>query len=394
MKKSETAAPPKKVQLGRPGNTLQMGIVGLPNVGKSSSFNLLSKLQVPAKNVMFCTIDPNKAKVEVPDQRFDKLCEIYKPKSKVPASLNILDIAGLVKGASQNQGMGNAFLSHIQSVDGIFHVVRGFDDEDIQHFEGDIDAVRDLDIIHGELMEKDKAVLKKNLEELERVVGRTNNKEAKEEKAVLDKVNELYEKNVNVRDQDWNYKEIDILNKYLFFTAKPVVYLVNISEQDYIKKKNRWLGKISAWVNEHGGGKIIPYSVAYEAKLLEASEEERVKIIKETGADSALPKIINAGYHSLDLIHYFTAGEDEVKCWTIRKGTKAPGAAGVIHTDFERGFISAEVMKYDDLITHGTENEVKKEGKVRTEGKNYEVNDGDIIYFKFNVSDPGAKKKK
>ncbi len=385
MKKgADSTQPPKKVHLGRPGNTLQMGIVGLPNVGKSSTFNLLSKLQVPAKNVMFCTIDPNKAKVEVPDIRFDKLCEIYEPKSKVPASLNILDIAGLVKGASQNQGMGNAFLSHIQSVDGIFHVVRGFDDEDIQHFEGDVDAIRDLDIIHGELMEKDKAVLKKNLDELERVVGRSNNKDAKEEKAVLDKVNELYEKNLNVRDQDWNYKEIDILNKYLFFTAKPVVYLVNISENDYIKKKNKWLGKISKWVNEHGGGKIIPYSVSFESRLLSATEEERKDIIKETGADSALPKLINAGYHSLDLIHYFTSGEDEVKCWTIRKGTKAPGAAGVIHTDFERGFISGEVMKYDDLIALGNEYEVKKEGKVRTEGKNYEVKDGDIIYFKKN----------
>jgi len=396
MKKAaaEAAAPQKKVQLGRPGNTLQMGIVGLPNVGKSSTFNLLSKLQVPAKNVMFCTIDPNKARVEVPDTRFDKLCEIYKPKSKVPASLNILDIAGLVKGASQNQGMGNAFLSHIQSVDGIFHVVRGFDDEEIQHFEGDVDAIRDLDIIHGELMEKDKAVLKKNLDELEKTCNRTNNKDSKEEKAVLEKVHELYEKSINVRDHDWNYKEIDILNKYLFFTAKPIVYLVNISEIDYIKKKNRWLAKISVWVNEHGGGKIIPYSVAYESRLLAASEEERKNILKETGVDSALPKIINAGYYSLELIHYFTSGEDEVKCWTIRKGLKGPQAAGVIHTDFERGFISAEVMKYDDLIALGTENEVKKEGKVRTEGKNYEVCDGDIIYFKFNVSDPGAKKKK
>lgn len=393
MKKGKEE-PPKKVQLGRPGNTLQMGIVGLPNVGKSSTFNLLSKLNIPAKNVMFCTIDPNKAKVEVPDSRFDFLCESYKPKSKVPASLTILDIAGLVKGASQNQGMGNAFLSHIQSVDGIFHVVRGFDDEDIQHYEGDLDAVRDLDIIHEELIEKDKAMLNKNLEEVEKVVKRTNNKDSKEEKACLEKVKEAYEKGQNVRDLQWTYKEIDILNRYLFFTAKNVVYLVNISENDYIKKKNKWLGKISKWVNEHGGGKIIPYSVAYEARLLEASEEERKKIIAETGVDSALPKIINAGYHSLELIHYFTAGEDEVKCWTIRQGVKAPGAAGVIHTDFERGFISAEVMKYDDFVKLGGEQEVKKEGKVRTEGKNYEVIDGDIIYFKFNVSDPGAKKKK
>jgi obg-like ATPase 1 len=393
--KKKKEEPPKKVLLGRPGNTLKMGIVGLPNVGKSTTYNLLSKLQAPAENYMFCTIEPNKAKVDIPDVRFDNLCRIYKPKSEVRASLSILDIAGLVKGASQGQGMGNAFLSHVQSVDGIFHVVRAFDDEEVQHYEGEVDPIRDLDIIQTELMEKDKAIIIKNLEELEKLINRTNNKDAKEDKAVLDKVMELYKNNLNVRDADWNYKEIDILNKYLFFTAKPVVYLVNISEQDYIKKKNKWLGKIQTWINTHGGGKIIPYSVAFEKKLDEAATpEDKQKIINDSGAESALPKVITSGYYALDLIHYFTAGEDEVKCWTIRKGLKAPQAAGVIHTDFERGFISAEVMKYDDLIALGTENEVKKEGKVRTEGKNYEVQDGDIIYFKFNVSDPGAKKKK
>lgn len=384
---------PAKVLLGRPGNTLKMGIVGLPNVGKSSTYNLLSKLQAPAENYMFCTIEPNKAKVEVPDVRFDKLVEIYKPKRKVQASLNILDIAGLVKGAAQGQGMGNSFLSHVQSVDGIFHVVRAFDDEEVQHYEGEVDPIRDLDIIQSELMEKDKSGLLVSIAELEKVINRTNGKDQKEEKAVLDKVLELYNENKNVRDANWNYKEIEILNKYLFFTAKPVVYLVNISEQEYIKKKNKWLGKIQNWINSHGGGKIIAYSVAFEQKLANcASDEERRKIVAETGSDSALGKIITAGYHSLDLIYYFTGGEDEVKCWTIRKGLKAPGAAGVIHTDFERGFISADVTKYEDLVQLGSENEVKKAGLVRTEGKNYEVQDGDIIYFKFNVSDPKKKK--
>jgi len=370
-----------------------MGIVGLPNVGKSSSFNLLSKLQVPAENYMFCTLDPNKSKTEVPDERFTKLCEIYKPKSKVPASLTILDIAGLVKGASQGQGMGNEFLSHIQSVDGIFHVVRAFDDDEIQHFEGDVDPERDLDIIQGELMEKDKVLINKNLEELEKVIKRTNGKPEIEERDVLKKILDLYSKNLNVRDAEWNYKEVDVLNKYLFFTAKPFVYLVNISEKDFINKKNKYLPKIKKWIDSHGGGDLIPYSVAFEAKWISASPEEKEKITKDTGATSALPKIIRTGYHSLNLIHFFTAGEDEVKCWTIRAGTKAPGAAGTIHTDFERGFIAAEVMKYDDLIVLGTEQNVKKEGKVRTEGKSYEVLDGDIIYFKFNVSDPGKKKK-
>ena len=241
-------------------------------------------------------------------------------------------------------------------------------------------------------MEKDKVTLAKNIDELEKVISRTNKKEEKEEKAVLDRVMELYNENKNVRDVNWNYKEIEILNKYLFFTAKPVVYLVNISEQEYIKKKNKWLGKIQQWINAHGGGKIIPYSVAYEQKLFDASDAKKEEMIKANGADSSLGKIITAGYHSLDLIHYFTGGEDEVKCWTIRKGLKAPGAAGVIHTDFERGFISADVTKYEDIDRLGSENEVKKAGLVRTEGKNYEVQDGDIIYFKFNVSDPKKKK--
>jgi len=393
MKKGKKEEEPKKVQLGRPGNTLQMGIVGLPNVGKSSTFNLLSKLNIPAKNVMFCTIDPNKAKVEVPDDRFDHLCAAYKPKSRVAAALTVVDIAGLVKGASTGAGMGNAFLSHIQSIDAIFHVVRGFDDEEIQHYEGDIDAVRDLDIIHEELMDKDKAMLEKAMGEVEKVVKRNNKKEDKEELEVLNRVKETYDKGENVRDQQWNYKEIDILNKYLFFTAKNVIYLVNISEPDFLKKKNRWLAKISKWVTGHGGGKILPYSVAYEQRLLEAGAEGAKKIIEETGVKSAIPTIINAGYGALELIHYFTSGEDEVKCWTMRKGLKAPQAAGIIHTDFERGFINAEIMKYSDFLELGGEAEIKKEGKVRVEGKNYEVIDGDIIYFKFNVSDPGKKKK-
>jgi len=198
---------------------------------------------------------------------------------------------------------------------------------------------------------------------------------------------------LNVRDAEWNNKEIDVLNKYLFFTAKPFVYLVNMSENDFIAKKNKYLGKIKKWIDAHGGGDLIPYSVAFELKWSNASPEEREKITKETTATSALPKIMRTGYHSLSLIHFFTSGEDEVKCWTIRAGKKAPEAAGVIHTDFERGFIAAETMKYDDLIALGSEQAVKKEGKVRTEGKSYEVLDGDIIYFKFNVSDPGKKKK-
>lgn len=384
----------EKALLGRPGNTLKMGIVGLPNVGKSSMFNLLSKQQVPASNYMFCTLDPNKAKVEIPDSRFEFLCEVYKPKSKVPASLTIVDIAGLVKGASNNQGMGNEFLSNIQSVDGIFHVVRAFDDEEIQHFEGDVDPVRDLEIIQEELMQKDLQLIDKNIEELEKVIKRTNNKDTIAERDLLLKVKEMYKEGKNVRDNpDWNYKEIDWLNKYLFFTAKPMVYVINLSENDFIRKKNKYLGKIKKWIDEHGGGKIIPFSCALEEKLSQMSPEEKEKFCKDNNTESAIPKLIVSGYYALDLIHFFTGGPDEVKCWTIRKGNKAPQAAGVIHTDFERGFISAEVMKFEDFQKLGNEAEVKKAGLIRTEGKHYVVNDGDIIYFKFNVSDPGKKKK-
>ena len=394
-KKGKDDPPKEKAILGRPGNTLKMGIVGLTNVGKSSMFNLLSKLNVPAKNQMFVTIQPNIAKVEVPDERFNHLVEVYKPKSVVPASLTILDIAGLVKGASDGAGMGNEFLSHIQGVDGIFEVVRAFDDEDIQHCEGDIDPVRDLEIIRDELMAKDLQHINRAIEDLEKVIKRSNNKDAIAEKDMLERIKVMYSEHKNIRDNpDWNYKEIEWLNKYLFFTAKPVIYVINVPDEDYMKKKNHYLAKIVKWINANGGGKIICFSATFEERINQMSKEERENYLKENKTESNLGKLITAGYYALDLIHFFTCGPDECKCWTIRKGTKAPKAAGVIHTDFERGFISADVMKYEDFKREGGEQNVKKAGLERQEGKNYVVCDGDIILFKFNVSDPGGKKKK
>jgi obg-like ATPase 1 len=389
-KKEEVKKPP----LGRPGNTLKMGIVGIPNVGKSSTFNLLSKLSVPAENYPFCTKDPNKAKVYLKDPRFDKLVSIFKPKSAVEATIDVVDIAGLVKGAAEGEGLGNAFLSNIQAVDGIYHVVRAFEDEEIIHTEGEVDPVRDLEVISGELIKKDQQYLNKKLDTLEKDIARFNQKQAKDEKETLDKVKDMLEKQLWVKDGTWTLKDIEILNEHLFFTAKPVIYIVNLSEKDFKRKGNKWLTKIKEWIEKACPGPIIPYSVAYEQALLaEYTKGEETKTDEEAKKYndlSMITKITKTGYKMLELIHYFTAGEDEVKCWTIRDGTKAPGAAGIIHTDFEKGFICAEVMKYDDFIEYGSEVECKNRGKLKTQGKEYVVLDGDIMHFKFNA--PSSKK--
>ncbi|EAS04323.1 GTP-binding protein YchF (macronuclear) [Tetrahymena thermophila SB210] len=375
--------PVKKVKLGRPGNTLKMGIVGLPNVGKSTTFNLLSNLNIPAENYPFCTIDPNLAKVFVDDERFDKLCEIHKPKSKVPATLSIMDIAGLVPGASKGEGLGNAFLSHIRETDAIYHVVRAFDDPEITHTENEVNPVRDMQIISDELVYKDQEILGKRLEEVNHKINRFNDKDAKEEKEILDKVDALLKAKKWVRTADWNATEVDILNKYMFLTSKPVVYLVNLSSEDYMRKKNKWLVKIKEWITTNCPGEIIPYSADHEKQILEGKQDSKT---------SMMSRIIKTGYKVLDLIYFFTAGPDEVRAWTVRAESRAPQAAGVIHTDFEKGFICAEIMKYDDFIAAGSENAVKAEGKYYQKGKEYVVQDGDIIFFKFNVSKDGKKK--
>lgn len=379
---------PKKPIVGRLGTNLKMGIVGLPNVGKSTFFNILTKLQAAAENFPFCTIDPNEGRVPVPDARFDHLCEKFKPASKVPAFLNVVDIAGLVKGANEGHGLGNAFLSHIKACDGIFHMIRIFDDEDIVHVEGNVDPIRDIEIINMELILKDLEYIEKIHDEIEKKVLRSGDKTLKFDYEVLHKVLDILKNQKKwVRTHDWNDKEIEILNKHLLITMKPIVYLLNMSEPEYIKKKNKWLPKIKQWVDEHDlGATIIPFSAAFELKLQElASDEERKAYVEQAGAPSQMDKIITTGYKALQLCYFFTAGEDEVKCWTIQVGTKAPQAAGRIHTDFEKGFIMAEVMKFDDFKENGSEAAVKAAGKYRQQGKQYTVEDGDIILFKFNA---------
>ncbi|KAJ3767757.1 P-loop containing nucleoside triphosphate hydrolase protein [Lentinula raphanica] len=380
----------KKVLLGRPGNNLKIGIVGLPNVGKSSFFNALSNTSLGvAANYPYATINPEEARIPVPDERFDWLCETYKPASRIPAHLTCIDIAGLTAGASTGAGLGNAFLSHVRAVDGIFQVVRAFDDAEVIHVEGDVDPCRDMDIIQTELRLKDIEWVEKHLDGMKkttRSLGSNSlaDKAKKEEIATIEKVLKVMTVDQkDVRKHDWNGKEIDVVNSLQLLTAKPVTYLVNLSEKDYIRKKNKWLPKIKAWIDANNpGDPLIPFSVALEERLATMSDEEKIEEQKKIGAQSALPKITHAGYASLELIRYFTCGPDEVRAWTIRKGTKAPQAAGVIHSDFENKFVCGEIMSFNDLKEHGSEPAVKAAGKLRQQGKPYEMVDGDIAYWK------------
>lgn len=393
--KKDQKEPERALLMGRMGTNLKVGIVGVPNVGKSTFFNVLTESQAAAENFPFCTIDPNESRVPVPDERFDYLCEYFKPLSKVPAFLNVVDIAGLVKGASEGQGLGNAFLSHIKACDAIFHLCRAFEDDDVTHVEGDVNPVRDIEIINEELRLKDEEQLMASIEKLGRTVLRGEKKD-KAEYDVLCKIKELLvDQKKHIRFGDWNANDIEVLNKYLFITSKPMVYLVNLAEKDYIRKKNKWLIKIKEFLDANDPhATMIPFSGLIETNLLGMSAEEKKNFCEVNKTQSSLSKIIVTGYKALQLCYFFTAGKDEVKAWTIQKGTKAPQAAGRIHTDFEKGFIMAEVMKFDDFKEAGNEVAVKAAGKYRQQGRNYVVEDGDIILFKFNAGAGLQAKKK
>ncbi|KAK3394658.1 P-loop containing nucleoside triphosphate hydrolase protein [Podospora didyma] len=379
----------EKILLGRPGNSLKSGIVGLANVGKSTLFQAITKCNLgnPA-NFPYATIDPEEARVIVPDERYDWLCKKYNPKSRVPANLTVYDIAGLTRGASTGAGLGNAFLSHIRAVDAIFQVVRCFDDAEIIHVEGDVNPVRDLDIIAEELRLKDIEFVEKALEAKKKITRQggqsLEQKKAREEEATIEKILAWIKSGKDVRKGNWTPKEVEVINPLFLLSAKPVVYLVNLSEKDYIRKKNKNLAKIAEWCKEHAAGDpIIPLSICFEERLTRfETEEDAQEECKKLGVESALPKIVIMMRKVMNLGSFFTVGTDEVRQWTIRNGTKAPQAAGVIHTDFEKTFIQAIVYNFNVLKELGDEAEVKAKGKMMTKGKDYVVEDGDILLIK------------
>lgn len=377
----------EKILLGRPTNNVQIGLVGLPNVGKSTLFNLFGGLQVAAENYPFCTIDPSKTSVVVPDPRFTNLCEAWKPKSEVPAVLQVTDIAGLVKGAAEGKGLGNAFLSNIQSVDAIYHVSRAFIDKNIEHVEGDVNPTRDFEIIRGELIAKDLEWAEKAVDRQAKAMRSKATKEQKEEMATLEKVVALLKENKEVRHGEWGNKDIDVLNGLNMLTAKPVVFLVNITTKNFVNQQNKWFKDIKEWVTKNSpGDPVIPYSATFEQKYAEfETAEEKQKFVEESKVPSMMPRIIQSGVKALKLVNFFTTGEDEVRSWSVRMNTKAPQAAAVIHTDFEKHFICAMVYNYEQFKEcDSSEKNVKEKGYYREQGKQYVVQDGDIMLIREN----------
>ena len=359
------------------------GIVGLPNVGKSTIFNALTSAGAESANYPFCTIDPNVGIVAVPDPRMDQLAEIVHPQRMQPTTIEFLDIAGLVKGASQGEGLGNKFLGHIRSTDAILHVVRCFDNENVVHVSGSVSPLRDIEIIQTELALADLDTVEKRILRVEKL-GRGGDKKAKEDGDFCLRVKATLEKGLSPRDLAENEDERLILRDMHLMTAKPVLYVANVAEDD-LEGKHPYVDEVRQLAAREGNG-IVYICGSIEAEISELDGEEKQAFLSEMGlAESGLDRLIRSGYELLGLITYFTAGVKEVRAWTITQGTKAPGAAGVIHTDFEKGFIRAEVIAYADYIAAGGESGAKEKGLMRLEGKEYVVQDGDVMHFRFNV---------
>ena len=363
---------------------LQCGIVGLPNVGKSTLFSALSNAKAEAANYPFCTIEPNVGVITVPDNRLKVLADLVNPEKILPTVIEFVDIAGLVKGASKGEGLGNQFLANIREVDAIIHVVRCFDDENIVHVDGRVNPVEDKDVIDTELQIKDLESVDKRLQKVEKK-AKSGDKDAKKQFDLLSKLKTHLETGENARSCELNNIEQEMVKEYQLLTIKPVIYVANVDE-DSLKEDNKHVKAIKEKVAPEKA-LVIKVCASLESQIAEFEEEEEKQILlDEYGMEeSGLAQLIRAGYDTLDLITYFTAGVQEVRAWTIKKGWTAPQAAGVIHTDFEKGFIKAEVIKYDDYATLGSEQACKEAGKLGIEGKAYVVSDGDVMHFRFNV---------
>ena len=365
--------------------SLTAGIIGLPNVEKSTLFNAITKKHILAANYPFATIDPNVGIVTVPDKRMEVLNNMYIPERLIPTTYEFTDIAGLVKGASQGEGLGNKFLSHIRETDAVVEVVRCFEDTNILHVDGDVNPIRDIEVINLELILADLEIIQNRLNKTSKKAQMTKNKEELKEIELLERIKENLEKNIPARKLGLDEEEKKIISSFNLITLKPVIYVANVGEEDILVGTNKYVEEVKKYA-EQEQSETVMICAKIESELVELPDDEKQLFLEELQIDeSGLDKLIKKTYKLLGLATYFTVGPDEVRAWTFTKGMKAPECAGIIHSDFERGFIKAEVMSYDDLVSCGSEKDVKENGKMRLEGKDYIMQDGDICHFRFNV---------